>query len=133
MRPNGATKDADASATRFERTRVIPPTQAIQEDFMSMHRNSVPLAALALAMAAAMPAPASAQDSVTVIKGDHHYIYYRDHDIYFAPDTRTYYWMDHGAWQSGPTLPPDEQRYISSGGVDIQLDTARSYERNDYV
>jgi hypothetical protein len=60
-------------------------------------------------------------------------VYYGDHDIYFAPDTRTYYWMDNGRWTSGTTLPVEDQPYIRSGGVQIDLDTDRPYERHDYV
>ena len=99
---------------------------------MNIHRNYFKIAAMAVAMAAALPALAD-ETTVTVAKGNHHFIYYRDHDIYFAPESRTYYWMDNGTWQSGPTLPSEDQRYISSGGVDIQLDTALPYERHDYV
>jgi len=60
-------------------------------------------------------------------------VYYGDHDIYFAPETRTYYWMDNGRWTSGTTLPTEDQAYIRNGGVQIELDTDRPYERHDYV
>lgn len=100
---------------------------------MSIHRSHIiKLAALAIAMSAALPALAD-EATVTVTKGNHHYTYYRDHDIYFSPESKTYYWMDNGTWQSGATLPQEDQGYISSGGVDIELDTMKPYERNDYV
>jgi hypothetical protein len=99
---------------------------------MSIHRSHiVKLAAVAIAVSAALPV--LADETVVVEKGNHHYTYYRDHDIYFSPESRTYYWMEDGKWQSGPALPQEDQRYISQGGVDIQLDTERPYERNDYV
>ena len=99
---------------------------------MSIHRNHIiKLAALAIAMSAALPA--LADETVVVEKGNHHYTYYRDHDIYFAPESKTYYWQENGTWKSGPSVREEDQRYISSGGVDIQLDTMKPYERNDYV
>ncbi len=97
---------------------------------MSKHRSLIKFAALAIAISAALPAVA---DTVTVEPGKHHYIYYRDHDIYFAPETRTYFWLDSGRWQSGPVLPTEVKGYVGTNGVDIQLDTDRPYERNDYV
>lgn len=101
---------------------------------MSIHRNHViKLAAIAIALSAALPALADETTVTTVTKGNHHYTYYRDHDIYFSPETKTYYWMDNGTWQSGPILPQEDQRYTSTGGIDIQLDTMKPYERNDYV
>jgi hypothetical protein len=87
-------------------------------------------AALALAFAAAQPV-LSEEHGVTI--GRHHFVYYRDHDIYFAPESNTYYWMNNGTWQSGPVLPPEDRRYIASGGVDIELDTALPYQRHEYV
>jgi hypothetical protein len=103
-----------------------------KEETMSVHRSHiVKLAAFAIAISAALPA--LADDTVVVEKGNHHYTYYRDHDIYFSPDTRTYYWKQDGKWVSGPEVRQEDQRYISSGGVDIELDTAKPYERNDYV
>ena len=95
----------------------------------------------ATAFAAAIPAVAQTAEettqttttTTTVEKGPHKYIYYGDHDIYFAPETRTYYWMDNGRWTSGTTLPTEDQAYIRNGGVQIELDTDRPYERHDYV
>lgn len=97
-------------------------------------RNLAKLAALAIAISAAVPALADTT-TTTVVEhtGPHHYIYYRDHDIYYSPDTKTYYWLDHGRWQSGATLPEESQRFVTVKGVDIDLDTDRPYERNDYV
>ena len=100
---------------------------------MNKHRSLTKLAALAIAVSAALPALPALADTVTVERGTHHYIYYRDHDIYFAPETRTYYWLDNGRWQSGPVLPEEVRGYVGTNGVDIQLDTDRPYERNDYV
>jgi hypothetical protein len=99
---------------------------------MSIHRNYLKLAVIAVAISAALPVLAD-ETTVTVDKGTHHYVYYRDHDIYFAPESKTYYWNNNGSWQSGSALPSEYQGYISSGGVNVDLDTLRPYERNDYV
>lgn len=97
---------------------------------MDKHRSLIKIAALALAVSAALPALA---DTTVVADGKHHYVYYRDHGIYYAPDTATYFWLDGGKWQSGNSLPPGQQRYAIGRGIDIELDTDRPYERNDYV
>jgi hypothetical protein len=98
---------------------------------MTIHRTTR-LAALSLAFAVALPV--LADEVVTVDRsGTHHYVFYRDHDIYFAPDTRTYYWNENGTWRSGSSLPPEDQAFIANGGIDVQLDTLKPYERNDYV
>jgi hypothetical protein len=70
--------------------------------------------------------------TTTTVK-KHDYVYYGDHDIYFAPETRTYFWREGGDWRSGAELPAENRAYIRSGGVKIQLDTDRPYERNDWV
>ena len=99
---------------------------------MNMHRNNIiKIGALAMAIAAAAQ-PAFAEDHEVRV-GNHHFVYYRDHDIYFAPESKTYYWMSNGNWQSGAALPAEDQRYIGSGGVDIELDTDVPYTRHEYV
>jgi hypothetical protein len=99
---------------------------------MTKYHNIAKTAALALAIGAAMPALAHA-DEVITSDGTHHYVYYKNHDIYFSPETKTYFWNDGRRWQSAVVLPPEQQRYVTSGGVDISLDTERPYERNDMV
>ena len=95
------------------------------------HRSLAKIAALAIAVSAALPAMA---DTAVVAAGKHHYVYFGDHDIYYAPETKTYFWLDNGRWQSGFSLPSDRQRWVTTTrGVDIDLDTDRPYERNDYV
>lgn len=102
---------------------------------MTIRPNTFKLAALSLALCVALPALAD-ETMTTVTRTEnvkHHYIYYRDHDIYFSPETNMYYWNDNGTWQQGSSLPREEQRYITKGGVEIELETQRPYERNDYV
>jgi len=66
---------------------------------------------------------------------NHHYVYYGDHQIYFAPETKTYYWQTSSTspWQSGAALPVDSQVFVRSGGVELDLDTERPYERHEWV
>ena len=93
----------------------------------------------ATAFAAAVPAVAQVTETTetttttTVEKGPHKYIYYGDHDIYFAPTTKTYYWQENNEWRSGTELPPASRTYVTSGGVTIELDTEKPYERNEWV
>ena len=90
--------------------------------------------AVMLAIGFAVAAPSMADTTVTVEKtGKHHYVYYADHQIYFAPETKTYYWREGDAWRSGVELPPSDREYITTGGVNIELDTERPYERNEWV
>lgn len=96
-------------------------------------RNYFKSTALAIALCAALPAVADETTVTTVENVKHHYVYYRDHDVYFAPETKTYYWYEDGKWKEGAALPRDVQQFASTGGVDVELDTARPYERNDYV
>jgi len=99
---------------------------------MTMHRNCFKSTALALALCAALPAlPALADEAIQV--GKHHFVYYRDHDIYFAPETKVYYWNDNGSWRTATVLPPEQRSFVTSGGIDVELDTDKPYERNDYV
>jgi hypothetical protein len=56
---------------------------------------------------------ASAADIVVHIGADvavpnapvYHYTYYPDEEVYFVPETRVYWWQDHGEWRSGPHVP----------------------------
>ena len=104
---------------------------------MNIRNSFIVATAGALAFAAALPAIAqtdqTTETTVTVKKGQHHYVYYGDHDIYFAPETKVYYWQQDGSWKSGEELPMASRGYITSGGMDIDLDTALPYERNDLV
>jgi hypothetical protein len=93
------------------------------------HRNLIKIAALAIAVSAALPAMAD----TLVATGKHHYVYFGDHDIYYAPESKTYFWLENGRWRSGYALPEDRQAFVKIRGVDIDLDTDRPYERNDYV
>ncbi len=105
-----------------------------------MNRRHTLISAMALVVGFATvqaiaqpPETTTTETTVTVTKGHHHYMYYGDHDIYFAPETKTYYWQEGDAWKSGEELPPTYRAYITKGGVSIDLDTERPYERNAWV
>jgi len=101
---------------------------------MNMHRSFTAAVGLAIGFAVAAPAMAESDTIVSVERtSKHHYVYYGDHQIYFAPETRTYYWRNHDRWQSGEALPEEHQRYIRSGGVELDLDTDHPYERHEWV
>ena len=98
---------------------------------MSKHSHFIRAALAAAAIAAALPALAETRVEVTTVK--HPYVYYRDRDIYYSPETKTWFWYADGNWRSGNALPPENEAFVRNGGVTIELDTARPYERNDYV
>jgi len=108
---------------------------------MTIHRNHLAAAIASLALCAALPALAADQTmpsdqsttTTTTTVTKHHYDYYPEHDIYFAPDTKTYYYQVNGNWTAGTTLPAEDMPYVRSKGVTIELDTDRPYERHDYV
>jgi len=89
------------------------------------------LPALALAALPVLAQETTTETVTTTTVKKHDYVYYGDHDIYFAPDTKTYYWQEGGNWRSGMELPAESRAYIRTGGVKIQLDTDKPYERND--
>jgi hypothetical protein len=35
----------------------------------------------------------------------YHYMYYPDEEVYFVPETSTYWWLSNGVWVSGPRVP----------------------------
>src|SRR5262249_17670210 len=79
---------------------------------------------LAAGFAFAVPSSVLADTSVTIEKEHkHHYVYYGDHEIYFAPETKVYYWRSGDRWISGATLPEEDRAYVTSGGFEIDLDT----------
>ena len=100
---------------------------------MKMHRSLIAATALAIGIGAALPALAD-QTVTTTTTTKHHYVYYGDHDIYYGPETKTYYWRtSDGKWMSGTELPTESRTYITSGGVPIELDTDRPYDRDEWV
>jgi hypothetical protein len=104
---------------------------------MNINRNFIAATALAIGFAGAVPAIAETDTTVTTVQKttNHHYVYYGEHQIYFAPETKTYYWQVNstGPWQSGAALPVESQAFVKAGGVEMDLDTDQPYERHDWV
>ena len=93
-------------------------------------------ALLALAAACALPAWAGGPPPWAPAHGwraKHHYTYYPEGEVYYAPESRVWFWLDGGSWRSGVSLPIDFQAYVRTGGISIDLDADRPYERHDYV
>jgi len=99
---------------------------------MSHRRHAFRSTLLATAMALSLPAFAD-EPRVAVTTTKHAYVYYRDHDIYYSPETQTWYWRANGQWRSGMALPAETQPLVKAGGLRIELDTRVPYERHDYV
>ena len=93
--------------------------------------------ALATALAVVTPVLTStsavAATEVQVTK--HTYVYYGDKDIYYAPDTKVWFYKEDGsgAWKSAEVLPDVYQPYVKTKGITISLNTERPYEQNEYV
>ena len=101
---------------------------------MRTHPRMTLAALVALGFGLAAPLLSQAETSVAIEHhGKHHFTFYANHEIYFAPETKTYYWRQDGRWISGTELPPEDRAYVRSGGVEIDLDTDKPYERNDWV
>lgn len=66
-------------------------------------------------------------------RAKHHYTYYPRGEVYYAPATRTWFWLDGGNWRSGIRLPLDFQAYIHTGGISIELGSDRPYVEHSYV
>lgn len=60
------------------------------------------------------------------------YVYYPSHEVYYAPATQLWFWMDGGNWRIGTSLPTG---IVVAGvpGVSVVLGTERPYEANGYV
>ncbi len=66
-------------------------------------------------------------------RAKHRYVYYPSAEVYYAPETRMWFWFGGDGWQAGISLPVALHGYVRTGGVNIDLDVDRPYLRNDYV
>lgn len=62
----------------------------------------------------------------------HRYIYYPGHEVYYAPATQLWFWLDGGRWRAGASMP-DGIVVAGVPGVSVFLGTERPYEMNTYV
>lgn len=78
-------------------------------------------------------APAHGRRAHAQAAQEYTYVYYRNTvPLYYAPQQGLWFWMAGSNWQFGATLPVQYQQY-TTGGISIQLGTARPYEQNAYV
>jgi len=66
-------------------------------------------------------------------RAKHHYVYYPSAQVYYAPETRMWFWLGGDGWQVGASLPLALQGFVRTGGIRIGLDVDRPYLRNSYV
>jgi hypothetical protein len=88
------------------------------------------IAGLAAPMAFADPPPWAPAHGW---RAKHRYVYYPSAEVYYAPETRMWFWLGGNGWQAGVSLPVSLQGYVQAGGVNIELDVDRPYLRNDDV
>ncbi len=97
-------------------------------------RSIVLLAPLLLALAAgaafAKPPPWAPAHGE---RARHHYVYYPNGEIYYAPQRRMWFWLSASGWQAGVSLPMALRAYVRVGGVDIDLETTHPYARHAEV
>ena len=65
-------------------------------------------------------------------RAKHEYVYYREREIYYAPESRLWFWLDGGDWRFGASLPGGYQQF-TTGGVTIELGSDRPYTEHSYV
>ena len=66
-------------------------------------------------------------------RAKHRYTYYREHQIYYSPESNFWFWMGRdGEWRSGINLPVKLQQY-TVGGVSIELGSDTPYREHAYV
>lgn len=66
-------------------------------------------------------------------RAKHHYVYYPNGEIYYAPQRRMWFWLSGDHWQAGVELPLALRTYVRVDGVNIELEASRPYERHSYV
>jgi len=60
----------------------------------------------------------------------YHYVYYPEEEAYFVPETRVYWWADHGTWRSGPRMP---EGVILSTSVNIGVDAQEPWRHHEVI
>lgn len=102
-------------------------------------RRTLPgvLAASLLAAWLALPSPALADPPQWAPAHGyraklHRYIYYPRSEVYYAPTSQLWFWLDGGGWRAGAILPSSIM-VAGYPGVPVILGTERPYEMNTYV
>jgi hypothetical protein len=102
-----------------------------------MKKMSVLVSAAGLAAGLAVPLPVQADPPPWAPAHgyrakQHAYVYYPEREIYYAPESRTWFWLSGGNWQVGASLPTEYRPY-ATGGVSITLEAERPYDQHAYV
>lgn len=63
---------------------------------------------------------------------EYQYVYYPAQQVYYAPASQTWFWLNGGNWQVGVNLPGRIQLHASSG-VPVVLHSDRPYVEHVYV
>ena len=103
-----------------------------------MHKQIRKLAVMSLlAAVVALPPPALADPPPWAPAHgyrakQYRYIYYPRHDVYYAPETQLWFWLDGRRWRVGASLPSG---IVVAGapGVSVVLGTERPYDEHAYV
>lgn len=65
-------------------------------------------------------------------RAKHAYTYYPQHEIYYSPESSLWFWLEHGDWRFGASLPAPYRQY-TNGGIRIELDSDRPYTEHSRV
>ena len=63
---------------------------------------------------------------------EYQYVYYPERQVYYAPATQTWFWLNGGNWQVGINLPQQYHVYPAEG-VPVVLQSSRPYVEHVYV
>jgi hypothetical protein len=97
---------------------------------------ALPLLALAgcsLSIGAGLDAEATETEALAAqpiaddftLDGPHHYVYYPEAEVYYAPDRDVYFWRGANFWGVGSDLPSTIE--LDRVGREIDLDTRKPY------
>ncbi|WP_423707883.1 hypothetical protein [Undibacterium sp. WLX3042] len=64
---------------------------------------------------------------------NYNYIYYPSHQVYFSPQSQTWYWSDGRGWEANNRLPYFISIDARFGGIPVVLSSARPYVYHQYV
>jgi hypothetical protein len=66
-------------------------------------------------------------------RAKHRYTYYRDHEIYYSPESSVWFWMDRDReWHVGARLPARLQQFTVHG-ISVELGSDKPYREHAYV
>ena len=101
---------------------------------MTKMRGSIRSGLVAVLLLLAIPAWAAPPPHAPAhgYRAKHAYVYYPEREIYYAPETSRWFWIDGGDWRVGTRLPDPYQQF-TSGGIHIELGTERPYTEHAYV